>query len=226
MSDDPIDQINRAVIAIAALLVAFAAVLVVVLAWAEWASMAGRIEDFAGYLSDHDSRDAKLIVSLGALVLILLMAGIMIIELTPSPTQKMRLRNVKAGDATLTTHEIAARIEEELSRLPHIAGAQVIVAAKNSNVEVILDLQVDSGANLAATADEACSRTHVLVEQTMGVELAALPRARLHYRELQLRAPLTGAANTAAATNAPTSSPPPPPTGWERPNRGADDGDR
>jgi hypothetical protein len=220
VSDDPLDQINRAVIAIAALLIAFAAVLVVVLAWAEWTSIASRLEDFAGYLRDHDTNDARIIVSLGALVVVLLMAGIMIIELTPSPTQKMRLRDVKAGDATLTTHEIAARIEEELVRLPHIAGAQAIVAAKNAKVEVVLDLQVDSAANLAATAEEACGRAHVLVEQTMGVELAALPRARLHYRELQLRAPLAPASAAAAP------SPPPPQTGWERPNGGADDGDR
>jgi hypothetical protein len=151
---------------------------------------------------------------------VLLMVGIMIIELTPSPTQKMHLRNVKAGAATLSTVEIAARIENELALLPHIAKSQAIVAAKGDKVEVVLNLQVEPGADLARTADEACSRTHALVEQTMGVPLARLPRARLHYRELQLRAPLTPAA-AAASTPAPA---PPPPSGWERPAGGPDDG--
>jgi hypothetical protein len=221
MSDDPLDQINRAVIAIAALLIAFVTLIVVVLAWAELGSVANQFEDFAGWLRDHDTNDAKLIISLGALVVILLMAGIMIIELTPSPTQKMRLRDVKAGDATVTTHEIAARIEDDLKQLRHIAAAQAIVAARGSKVEVVLDLQVDPGANLATTADEACRRAHTLVEQTIGVELAGLPRARLHYRELQLRAPLT----PAAAGGLAPAPPPQPSTGWERPPEGANDGD-
>ena len=221
MSDEPLDQINRAVIAIAALLVAFAALIIVLLAWAEPGATIGRIEDFAGYLRDHNNNDAKLILSLGALVVLLLMAGVMIIELTPSPTQKMRLRNVKAGTATLSTVEIAARIEDEVSRLPHIAKSQAIVAAKGDKVEVVLDLQVEPGADLARTADEACSRAHALVEGTMGVPLARLPRARMHYRELQLRPPLT----PAAAGGAPTATTPPPPsTGWERPGGGVDDG--
>jgi len=132
MSDDPLDQINRAVIAIVALLIAFAALIIVLLAWAEPGATIGRIEDFAGFLRDHDNDDARLIISLGALVVVLLMAGIMIIELTPSPTQKMRLRNVKAGSATISTVEIAARIEDELSRVPHIAQPQAIVAALHS----------------------------------------------------------------------------------------------
>jgi hypothetical protein len=103
--------------------------------------------------------------------------------------------------------------------VPHVARSQAIVAAKGDKVDIVLDLQVDPGANLAATADDACRRAHMLVEETMGVPLAGLPRARMHYRELQLRAPLT----PAAAGGAPTAPPQQPSTGWERPG-GADDG--
>ena len=214
MSDDPLDQVNRAVIAIVALLLIFVAVLAVLIAWAEPLGAIGKLEDFTEWLRDHETREAKLILTLGAVVVVLLMAGVILIELTPSPTQKMRLRTVKAGDATITTLEIAGRIEEDLSSVPEIAAAQAVVAAKGQKVEVVLDVQVQPGADLARTADDACGRAHRLVEDEMGVTLASLPRARLRYRELQLRPQQT--------TKAPAAAEAPPSTGWERPG-GTDD---
>jgi hypothetical protein len=206
MSDEPLDQVNRFVISIAALLEAFLALLIVLLAWLATDGTIGKIEDLAAFLRDHDGRDAKVIVSLLALVTVLLMVTVMIIELTPSATQRMRLRDVKAGDATLTTLEIAGRIEEEVRVIDHVAWSKATVAAHGDRVEIVLDLHVDAGADLARTADEACRRAHVLVEEQMGVSLTRRPRARIHYRELRL-----------GAAGAPPPPPARPATGWERP---------
>lgn len=206
MSDEPLDQINRFVISIAALVVAFIALLVVLLAWGATDGTIGRIEDFAGYLRDHDGNDAKVIVSLIGLVVVMLMVTVMLVELTPSPTQQMRLKNVRAGEATLSTVQIAERVEEEVRAVDNVAWSKAIVAAHGNRVEIVLDLHVDAGADLARTADEACRRAHVLVTEKMGVQLTTRPRARIHYRELRL-----GNANGAPA------APPRPATGWERP---------
>jgi hypothetical protein len=222
VSDEPFDQINRAVISIAALVVAFAALLIVLLAWAEPGGTIGRVADFAGYLDDHNNKEAKAIVSLGAIVVILLMAAIMILELTPSATQRMRIRTVKAGSATVSTVEIAERIERELATVPHIARSQAIVAACGDKVEVVLDLEVDPGADLTTTADEACRRAHELVEKQIGVPLVKLPRARLHYRELRLRT--QAGRSSKAAQQAAAQQPAVPPTGWERPGETHDGG--
>jgi hypothetical protein len=149
------------------------------------------------------------------------MATVMLVELTPSPTQKMRLRNVRAGDAVVTTKDIAQRVEAEAKAVEHIAGCKAIVAARGQRVDIVLDLHVDPGADLARTADEACRRAHALVEQQMGIELAGRPRAKLHYRELRLSsdAPAPAARDAATTTDAPApaASPPRPSTGWERP---------
>ena len=206
MSDEPLDQINRFVISMAALVIAFVALLAVLLAWGATDGTIGRIEDFAGYLRDHDGNDGKIIVSLIALVLVMLMVTVMIVELTPSPTQRMRLKNIRAGDATLSTVQIAERVEEEVRAVDHVAWSKAIVAAHGNRVEVVLDLHVDAAADLAHTADEACRRTHVLITEKMGVPLTTRPRARIHYRELRL-------GNAAGAP----ASPPRPSTGWERP---------
>jgi hypothetical protein len=205
VSDDPLDQLNRFLIGTAALVVMFAALAVVLITWGAPDGAIDRIDDFAGYLRDHDGREAKLIVTLGAVVLVLLMITVIIAELTPSPTQRMRVRDVKAGEATLTTRQIAERVEDEARTVPHVKDCKAIVAARGERVEIVLDLHVDAGADLARTADETCRRTHELVENAMGIALARRPRARLHYRELRLKD--NGGAHTTSL----------PATGWERP---------
>ena len=98
MSDEPMDQANRFSIVVTALVLIFLAALVVLLAWGASSESIGRLEDFTGWLRKHDTNEAKTIISLGATVIVLLMLSVIILEVTPSPTQKLRLRNVKAGD--------------------------------------------------------------------------------------------------------------------------------
>ena len=208
MKDDAVDQVNRFIVVVGAMLLAFVALLVVLLAWGAWSDAAGRIEDFGGWLADNDDTDSKLIVTLFAAVVVLLMITAIIVELTPSPLEKMRVRNVKTGDATITTVEIAGRIEQEARGVEHVAGCKATVAARGRKVDVLLDLHVDAGADLARTADEACRRAQDLVERSMGIALASPPRARMRYRELRLRIeePKRAQAEATAAQ-----------TGWERP---------
>jgi hypothetical protein len=183
---------------------------VALLAWGAPDESITRIDDLAGWLRDHNNQDTQIIITLGATVAVLLMLIVIVVELTASPTQRMRVRNVKAGGATISTPEIAARIQEEAQRVPEVAACEAIVAARGKRVEIVLDLHVGPGANLAQTAEEACRRAHVLVEEKMGIGLAARPRARLHYRELRLSRENGTAAMPAKAMATDT-------TEWERP---------
>jgi len=216
VNDEPLEQINRFVIVIAALAAIFAALLVVLLAWGAASNSIARLDDLAGWLRDHNNREAKVIITLAALVVVLAMLTAIIIELTPSPTQKMRVRRVKSGSAAITTAEIAERINTEVLYIEHIADSNAIVAARGRRVEVVLDLQVDEGADLARAADAACRRAHALVEQQLGIELTQPPRARLRYRELRLRRPAGTPSGAERGQDA---------TGWERPPVAAE-GDR
>ena len=211
MSDDPLDQINRFVVVVAALVVVFLALLLVLLAWGAPDGSIGRLDDLAGWLRNHNDRETKAIITLGALVVVFVMLTMIIVELTPSSTQRMRVQNVKSGNAAITTKQIAERIDADVRHIKDVADCRAAVAARGKRVEVVLDLHLDPGADLARTADEACRRAQMLVQQQLGIELAQPPRARLHYRELRLRQP-------GGATDAP------PPalrqkhaTGWERP---------
>ena len=186
MSDDT-DQLSRFIIIVAALFIAFLAGVVVLLAWGDSPGAISRLEDFTGFLRDHDDNQGKLILTLASIVVVLLMLTVIVVELTPSPVEKMRVRDVKHGGASITTKQIAERIEAEARQVEHVADCRATVAKRGPRVEVVLDLHVDADANLAATADDACRRAHQLVEQQLGIELAQPPRARMHYRELRLR---------------------------------------
>jgi hypothetical protein len=187
VSDEPLDQLNRFGIVIGALGVVFVALLAALLAWGAPDETINRIGDLAGYLRRHNDGETKTIISLLAAVVTLVMLMVIIVELSPSPTQRMRVRSMTSGEAVITTSQIAKRIDTEVRQIPHIAQCAAIVAARGKKVEVVLDLHVDAGANLSLTADEACRRAHVLVEEQLGIEVAAMPRARLHYRELRLQ---------------------------------------
>ncbi|TAK59209.1 MAG: hypothetical protein EPO22_10420 [Dehalococcoidia bacterium] len=187
MSGDSEGALNRFFIVVLALFVVFAVAVVIMLAWGAPDRGIERVADLADWLSRHNDRETKVIVTLGGAVVVLAMAMAIIVELTPSPTQRMRIRNVKTGDATITTREIADRIDAEAQRVEHIAECQSIVAARGRRVEVVLDLHVDAGADLTRASNEACARVRQLVEGQIGVELATTTRARLHYRELRLR---------------------------------------
>lgn len=183
-------QVNRFIVALLAMLVIFAAVVTIVLVWTAPEATIERISDFAGFLEDNNDRDGKLIFTLAMVVVILIMASVLVLELTASPTQRMRVRNVTAGEVTITTARIAEHIDEAVRQVPHVADSRTTVARKGKRIDLVLDLHVDAGADLAQVADEACRRAHTLVEK-LGIELASMPRARLHYRELRLQAEVT-----------------------------------
>ena len=160
MGERSFDQLNRFVIVVAALAVMFVALLAALLAWGAPDDTIRRITDFSDYLRRHNDRETKAIISLMAAVVVLLMLTAIIVELTPSPAQKMRVRSMKSGEAAITTSEIATRINTEVGAVPHVADCVGRVWARGAKVEVVLDLYVGAGANLAETADEACRRAH------------------------------------------------------------------
>jgi len=180
-------ELNRFFIIVLALLFIFAAALCVTLAWSAPDRSIERVADLAGWLRRHNDGETKVIVTLAGAVVILVMLMVIILEMTPSPTQRMRIRNVRAGDATITTREIADRVTAEVQRVEHVAECESIIAARGRRVEAVLELHVDAGADLTRTSEAVCARVRQIVEGEIGVELAAAPRARLHYRELRLR---------------------------------------
>ncbi len=181
------DLANRLIIVLLALLMMFAVAVVILFAWAAAPDSVERLADFVQFLDDHDQDDgARVILTLGGVVVALLALVIVIAELTPASVERVPVRDVKAGDALLSTDAIAQRLQQEVSAVPHVTQTKAIVAARGKGVEVDLELHVDPETNLALTSEEACRAVENLLNNRLSVEMARPPRLNLRYSELRL----------------------------------------
>ncbi len=211
---------NRLGIIIATLVVVFFALLVAMMAWGAPHESVNKLNDFVGFLRDHQDEDlAKLVTSLGAIIIILLGALVMILELSPPVTPGVRIGPVRSGDVSITPEVISARIEQEVLAVDHVSAARVRVGGRGKRVDVDMDLDVDADAPLAQTGEQACSRTRDLLERQMSIPLVSPPRANLHYRELRITRDEAGGApvepqSASPATDAQAEGVH---SGWQRP---------
>jgi len=196
MRDDSGGGVNRLVVSVLAIAVMLTAVLAVLLAWLAADEAIRRLYDSVDFLAEHNDRDGKIVLTLIAVVVILVMVCVLLLELLPPRNRGVAVANVRSGTVAITTQEIAARVQEVVRGAPGISDAVADVTRRGNRVEVVLDLHLDPGADVAQAADEGCRRTQTLIEDELHIELAARPRARVHYRELRLQSA---------------------PTGWERP---------
>jgi hypothetical protein len=195
-------RLNRLVVMLVALTAIVVASLAILLAWTAPDASIEQLQDAVTWLDRHNDGDGRFILTMGGIVVILLSLTILVLELSPPSSSAMPVRNVTSGTANITTAQIAARINQGVAGVAHVADCDAAVTRRGKKIEIVLDLHVDPGADLAHTADEACRHAHLLVEQELGIELASMPRARLHYRELRLGQ---------------QDETPRPPSGWERP---------
>jgi len=182
------DVTNRVIIVAGAFVWIFLVLVVILLAWGAPENSIDRLGDFVGYLDDHTDDLSRVILTLGGAILILVAVVLTIAEVTPPATASVKVQQVKAGSAVISTQEIEQRVEQEVASVPHVSQAAVKVLGRGRGVELELDLHVDPQANLSETAEEACRRARELAEGKMGIALLQLPRAHLHYKELHLAA--------------------------------------
>jgi hypothetical protein len=193
---------NRLIIVLGALLLMFAVAVVILFTWAAASESVERLGDFVQFLHDHEEDNgSRVILTLGGIVVALLALAVIIAELTPPRAERVPVRDVRAGDALLSTDAIAQRLRQEVSVVPHVSQAKATVTARGKGVEVDLELYVDPDTNLALTSEEACRAVENLLTNRLSVEMARPPRLNLRYSELRL---------AGAPTAVPPSMPPPP----------------
>jgi hypothetical protein len=189
---------QRVFAALICLLVVTLAVTVIVLAWTlpqetiDW--LGGAVE----WMDDNDGAVERLLLSSAAAAIGLLALALVVLQVLPAKGRAVRVVDLKAGDAVLSSADIALRVEEAVRRVPQVNGARAEVRARRKGVLVGLDLYVEPDANLAAVTDAACQAAQDVLNDKVHVALQAPPSVRLHYRE-----PRPGVRAPAAAREAP-----------------------
>ena len=207
------DDLTNRIMAVAfALFWIFAVLLIILLVWSSPDESITRISDLAGYLNDHNTTEAKLIITFGGTILILLATLLILFELVPAESNNLKIQQVGGGEVEISAEEAVLRVEEELRLVPQVDQVEAKIVGKGKKAEVSLTLHVAADANLANTADEVVSRASSFLEEKMGIQLAKPPSAEIHYRELRV------SSRAAASQQAPVAeSKTVPPAATERP---------
>ena len=198
------NETNRtAIILLAALWIVLMAVVIFV-AWAADVETVGRLDDFVSYLDDHRNNASRLILTLGALVLIVLALLVIIVELAPEEEAR-EIRVEQAGATTIVPAEpLRLRLEEALTAIPQVTTARARVFSRDKGVGMKLDLTVTPGANIGEVTQEA-SRVVVETFQTdLGLPVSAPPTVHITFGPSKVE-PVAS-----SMTQPPAPEPPPP----------------
>ena len=227
------DVTNRALIVSGALVWIFLVLVVILLAWGAPDESIEQLGDLVAFMEDHNGTEARLMITFGGLILVLLAVIVTIYEVAPPESGKLKMRQVDGGEATVGTDEVAKWLEEDLRAMAQIREVEATVQARGDKATLTLDLHVGAEADLTATTQEACRRAQKFMEERIGVTLARSPQASLHYRELQVAkspespalVPGGRASAPSSALSTPTQPQPPSPVSkeWQRPGTTAEE---
>jgi hypothetical protein len=177
-----VDAFNRGIIlALAAIWIALMAVVILV-TWAADTETIDRLGDLVRYLDDHTDNPSKLILTLGALSLVVLCLIVIVAELAPTgPSADIRLEGVTGATAVLSIEAINQRIEQEVTALPQVKDSTASVTARDRGLAVALTLVLGPDASVPEATEEACRVTQETVEQKIGVALVGLPTVQITF---------------------------------------------
>lgn len=199
------NETNRtSIILLAALWIVFMAVLIFI-AWAADVETVGRLDDFVQYLDDHRDNASRLILTLGALVIIVLALLLIIVELAPEEEAR-EIRVEQAGATTIVPVEpLRLRLEEALTAIPQVTNARARVFSRDRGVGMKLDLTVTPDANIAVVTQEASRVVVETFETDLGLPVSAPPTVRITFGPSKVEP----VASSMTQPPAPESSPPP-----------------
>ncbi len=173
------NETNRtAIVLLAALWIVLMAV-VVFLTWSDAELTVDSLGDFVEYLDDHRDTASKLILTLGALVLIVLALLVVIVELAPEEeTREIKIE--QAGATTIVPAEpLRERLEEALTAMPQVSAARARVFSQNKGVGMKLDLTITPDANIALVTQDASRVVMETLQADLGLPVAAPPSVRI-----------------------------------------------
>jgi hypothetical protein len=173
------NETNRTVIVLVAALWIVLMAIVIFVAWAADAETVDRLDDFVQYLDDHRDSASRLIVTLGALVLIVLALLVIIVELAPEEEGR-EIRVEQAGATTIVPAEpLRLRLEEALTTMTQVTAARVRVFSQDRGLGTKLELTVAPGANIGVVTQEASRVVVDTLQADLGLSVSAPPTVRI-----------------------------------------------
>ncbi len=199
------NEANRTAIILLAALWIVAMAVVIFVTWAADAEAVERLQDFVQYLDDHRDDASRLILTLGALVLIVLALLLIIVELAPEEETR-EIRVEQAGATTIVPAEpLRLRLEQALTAITQVTEARARVYSHDKGIGMKLDLTVTPGTNVAIITQEAARVVAETIQADLGIPVTAPPTVRITFGPPKEPEPVAS-----SITQPPTPEPPSP----------------
>ncbi len=173
------NETNRTVIVLLAALWIVLMAVVIFVAWAADMEAVDRLDDFVQYLDDHRDNASRLVLTLGALVLMVLALFVIIVELAPEEEGR-EIRVEQAGATTIVPAEpLRLRLEEAIMTMAQVSAARVRVFSQDKGIGMKLDLTVTPDTNIALVTQEASRVVVETLQADLGLPISSPPAVRI-----------------------------------------------
>jgi hypothetical protein len=201
------NETNRtAIILLAALWIVAMAVLIFI-TWTAHEQTVDRLGDMVEYLESHrEEAGSRLVMTLGALVLIVLSLLVIVMELAPDEEER-EVRVEQAGATTIIPAEpLRMRLEEALTSMDQVSSARARVFSREKGVGLKLDLTVTPDANVAVVTQEASRVVVETLQADLGLPVSGPPSVRIAFGPPKVR---TAASSIVRPPSTPEPAPEP-----------------
>jgi hypothetical protein len=192
------NEANRtAIVLLAAAWIVLMAI-VIFLVWAAPGDAIEALGDLVQEMEQNNDTAGRLVVTLGALALVVFGLLVIILELGPEDEER-ELRVKQAGSTTIVPAQaLHQRIEEAIGALPEVTTVKARVWTKDNAIATNLDLGLAARANVANVTQEASRVVVDIIQTELGLPVAGLPEVRISFGG-EKPLPVTAAATSETA---------------------------
>jgi hypothetical protein len=208
------NETNRTAIILFAALWIVAMAVVIFITWTAHEGAVDRLGDMVEYLESHrEDAGSRLVLTLGALVLVVLALLVIVIELAPDEEER-EIRVEQAGATTIVPAEpLRLRLEEALNALDAVSSSRARVYSHDKGVAIKLDLTVTPDANVALVTQEASRVVVETLQADLGLPVSGPPSVRIAFGPPKART----AASSIVRPPSPYAPPPASPSPYAAP---------
>jgi uncharacterized alkaline shock family protein YloU len=197
------NTINRVVVVV---VLAVLAILCCVLSvGAKWIVpvIAEQLNVLAGSLDSLSPVAALIIGAAIGLASVFVLVCLIILEIRPPKAKFIRVEKATGGEVELDASSIVDRLKQEVDALPGVISVRPKIAVKRNGVVVDLKADVAEGLDLPIQGERIADTIRKVVEDTIGLKMAKLPKVSLR----TVRAPTAQPKKPAAVEKRPSAEP-------------------
>lgn len=173
------NTVNRIVVVV--VLVLAAILCCVVLAGARWVipALANQLDLLAKAIENAPWYQIVLPGVILALVIDFVLLLFIVLEVRPPKAQFIRVERAAGGEVELNASSIVDRLRQEVDALPGVINARPKITTKRNGVVVHLKADVTGGSDLPIQGERIASKIREVIEDTIGVKMAKVPKVSL-----------------------------------------------